>query len=104
VADIKALHGDGANYKILAHVRFFLERETASLIREKVLSHQMTAREKNLLTNSVQSRRFIDAAKELGCDTDEVKFNATLGKVARHKPASERPPAKDSKKDYKGAE
>jgi hypothetical protein len=32
-----------------------------------------------------QSAKFVEAARELGCDTDEAKFNAALGKVARHK-------------------
>jgi hypothetical protein len=33
-----------------------------------------------------QGRQFIEAAQALGCHTDEAKFNAVLGKVARHMP------------------
>ena len=33
-----------------------------------------------------QSQRFIDAARELGCDESEERFNETLRAVAKHKP------------------
>ena len=33
-----------------------------------------------------QSAKFVEAARALRCDEDEAKFNAALGKVARHKP------------------
>jgi hypothetical protein len=34
---------------------------------------------------TAQGKRFVEAARALGCDEDEAKFNAALGKVARHK-------------------
>ena len=34
-----------------------------------------------------QSKRFVDAARELGCDESEPHFEEKLKKVARHKPA-----------------
>lgn len=33
-----------------------------------------------------QSQRFKDAARELGADESEERFNAALGKITRHKP------------------
>ena len=33
-----------------------------------------------------QSERFAEAARQLECDDDEAKFNATLKKVAKAKP------------------
>jgi hypothetical protein len=33
-----------------------------------------------------QSGRFIEAARELGCDEDRAHFDEILKKVARHKP------------------
>ncbi len=33
-----------------------------------------------------QIQRFIDLARELGCDEDEATFKAKLGQVARKKP------------------
>ena len=39
--------------------------------------------------SKVQSNAFIEAARELGCDEDEAHFNATLKKVAQHKPPPE---------------
>jgi hypothetical protein len=45
-----------------------------------------------------QGKMFIDAARELGCDESEEKFDAALKKVAQHKggnqasaPASNKP-------------
>lgn len=32
-----------------------------------------------------QSERFTEAARELGADESEERFNAALGKIARHK-------------------
>lgn len=32
----------------------------------------------------VQHKRFVEKARELDCDEDENRFNATLKKVARH--------------------
>jgi hypothetical protein len=33
-----------------------------------------------------QTERFKQAARELGCDEDEARFEANLKKVAQHKP------------------
>ena len=42
-----------------------------------------------------QQTRFADAAKELGADEDEARFNEALKKVAQHKPTPAPPkPAK----------
>lgn len=47
-----------------------------------------------------QRDRFIEAARELGCDEDEAAFKAMLGKVARHKPKGDVPePPKDQTED-----
>ena len=34
----------------------------------------------------VQHNRFVEKARELGCDEDENRFNATLKKTARTEP------------------
>jgi hypothetical protein len=34
--------------------------------------------------DKAQSRRFIEAARELGCDEDEANFDEKLRKIARH--------------------
>ncbi len=39
-----------------------------------------------------QSRRFIEAARELGCDEDLARFQETLRRIARAKPKREPPP------------
>ena len=41
-----------------------------------------------------QSARFIEAARELGCDESSGAFEAAVKKVARHKPVEERPSGK----------
>lgn len=33
-----------------------------------------------------QSQKFVESARELGCDEDEAAFDAKLKKVAAHKP------------------
>jgi hypothetical protein len=33
-----------------------------------------------------QRGRFIETARALGCDEDKERFEAALGKIARHKP------------------
>jgi len=38
-----------------------------------------------------QSARFIEAARELGCDESPGAFEAAVKKVARHKPVEEKP-------------
>ena len=40
-------------------------------------------------TDDGQLHRFRDAARQLECDDDEVKFAATLKKVAKTKPPAE---------------
>ena len=37
-----------------------------------------------------QSRRFIEKARELGCDDDEAKFIKTVKKIAAHKPVAKK--------------
>lgn len=37
-------------------------------------------------TLNIQGKKFTEAARALSCDEDEGKFNAALGKVAKHKP------------------
>lgn len=39
-----------------------------------------------------QSERFIEMARELGCDEDEAAFKAKLGQIARHKRRAMHPP------------
>ena len=43
-----------------------------------------------------QSARFIEAARELGCDESPDAFEAAVKKVARHKPVKEKPAGKPS--------
>ena len=42
-------------------------------------------------SQAAQSARFIEAARELGCDESPDAFEAAVKKVARHKPVEERP-------------
>ena len=46
-----------------------------------------------------QSEAFIKAARELGCDESEERFDEVLKKVARHKPAETKPPRQEKAKD-----
>jgi hypothetical protein len=48
-----------------------------------------------------QSRRFIEAARKLGCDDDPAHFDEILKKVARHKPPPESPKIPRTKKPAK---
>jgi len=41
-----------------------------------------------------QSARFIEAARELGCDESPGAFEAAVKKVARHKPMEGKPAGK----------
>lgn len=43
-------------------------------------------------TGKSQSERFIEAARELGCDEDEATFKAKLAVIARQKPKHEPEP------------
>lgn len=45
-----------------------------------------------------QSRKFIETARQLGCDEDEAAFNEKLKRIARQKP---RPPDAPAPKDDK---
>jgi hypothetical protein len=38
-----------------------------------------------------QSDKFKEAARELGCDEDEARWDETLRKVAKQKPEPEKP-------------
>ena len=41
--------------------------------------------------NPSQIDRFMQAARDLECDEDEARWDATLKKVAKQKPAPEKP-------------
>lgn len=41
------------------------------------------------MTDSNPARKFKEAARELGCDEDEARFDATVKKVAKAKPKGE---------------
>ena len=41
---------------------------------------------KTIVADPEQSARFIEAARELGCDESPGAFEAAVKKVARHKP------------------
>lgn len=43
-----------------------------------------------------QQQRFVEAARKLGCDEDEARFDEKLGKLAKPKPKPI-PDAKDKK-------
>lgn len=55
---------------------------------------------KKLVSQSEQPRRFRDAARELGCDESEERFDAALKKVASASAteASQKPIARKSKR------
>jgi hypothetical protein len=38
-----------------------------------------------------QADKFKEAARDLDCDTDEKRWDATLKKVVKHKPVPEKP-------------
>ncbi|HLZ65687.1 MAG TPA: hypothetical protein VKQ29_05615 [Aliidongia sp.] len=38
-----------------------------------------------------QRQKFIDTARELGCNEDEAAFEEALKKIAPHKPETEKP-------------
>jgi hypothetical protein len=50
----------------------------------------MAKPKKNVESDS-QSDVFIDAARSLGCDESEERFDAALKKIARHKPPDKKP-------------
>jgi hypothetical protein len=53
------------------------------------------------LSRSKQNETFVEAARALECDESENRFNATLGKIVRHKPKPEAPPEKTETPDEK---
>jgi len=46
-----------------------------------------------------QAKAFRKAARELGCEPDEKRFQDALRKVAKHKPQSETPKKKHPDRD-----
>ena len=38
------------------------------------------------LTEKEQHKKFVEKSRELGCDEDENRFNATLKKISKHRP------------------
>jgi len=58
----------------------------------------MPARKPRDPTAKTQSERFIEMARDLGCDEDEAAFMEKLGQIARHRPApTTRTPRKEGK-------
>ena len=51
---------------------------------------QRPARKPAASADPAQSARFIEAARELGCDESPGAFEAAVKKVARHKPVEEK--------------
>lgn len=61
------------------------------------------ANSKKNVESDEQTKMFIDAARALGCDEDPAHFDATLKKVARHKPqADPGPQTKEPKRKKPG--
>lgn len=56
--------------------------------RDKTMA---TRGKKDIAADPEQSARFIEAARELGCDESPDAFEAAVKKVARHKPLDEMP-------------
>lgn len=57
----------------------------------------MPAHEPRPSDGKTQSERFIETARELGCDEDDAAFKEKLAQIVRHRPAIARktaPPAK----------
>jgi hypothetical protein len=53
---------------------------------------------------SEQSRKFIEAARELGCDEDEEAFKRVVRTVAAHKQSAKPPPASEIGRGQKKGE
>ena len=49
-----------------------------------------------------QHQRFVEAARELGCDESEERFDETLKRVAKHKPKPSQPGSAKPGKDNSG--
>jgi hypothetical protein len=45
---------------------------------------------KDKTSNSEQVARFIETARDLGCNEDKERFEVALGKIARHKPTTKK--------------
>ena len=58
----------------------------------------MPARKSPPLDSKAQSQRFIETARELGCDEDEEAFKVKLAQIMRHRPKVEprKRPSQDS--------
>lgn len=53
---------------------------------------------KSAAGGSSQNDKFLSTARELGCDESEERFDATLGKIMRHKPPPDDKPQKPKPK------
>ena len=62
----------------------------------------MNKTSKYVPADGLQSDRFIEVARSLGCDEDEAHFVENLKKVARHRPPTAPPPPKKSKTEKPG--
>ena len=58
----------------------------------------MVVKKKNSVRPNSQGRVFIQAARELGCDEDEVAFDAKLRRLAKAKPQPEKDEASRMRK------
>ncbi len=63
----------------------------------------MPARKPRPSDGKTQSERFIEMARELGCDEDLTAFKEKLGQIARHRPtnAAPQPTQPDVRRDRK---
>jgi hypothetical protein len=78
---------------------FLFDREQGDLWTEMLypsLTHISIEKKMKKKTVSPQGEKFIEAARALGCDESEERFNEMLAKVARHKPSTDS--AKESKR------
>lgn len=53
---------------------------------------------KKLMKQSDQVKSFVEAARQLGCDESEERFDAALGKIVKHKPLPDDKPTKPAEK------
>lgn len=60
------------------------------------------AKEQKNPPSSEQSRRFVEMARQVGCDEDEAAFKEKLGVIARQKPKPKgASPKSDTRDDQK---
>lgn len=72
---------------------------TAYRVNGKILRSLTMANGKAGNDENAQHARFVETARKLGCDEDEVAFDEKLKVIARHKPKGEpEPPTKPSSK------